>query len=126
MQSRAGWNSLGSPQGALGLRDTQVRKHLLQRLDLASNLLLRSLPLRTLVLNSIDIYPVVHIHMDFPGGSVVREFACSAGDARSISGSGRSPGGGQSTHFSILVWRIPWSEEPGGLQSMGSQSVGHA
>ena len=29
------------------------------------------------------------------------------------------------THFSILAWRIPWTEEPGGLQSMGSQRVGH-
>ena len=29
------------------------------------------------------------------------------------------------THFSILVWRIPWTEEPGGLQSTGSQRVGH-
>ena len=29
------------------------------------------------------------------------------------------------THSSILAWRIPWKEEPGGLQSMGSQSVGH-
>ena len=28
-------------------------------------------------------------------------------------------------HSSILAWRIPWTEEPGGLQSMGSQSVGH-
>ena len=27
------------------------------------------------------------------------------------------------THFSILAWRIPWPEEPGGLQSMGSQTV---
>ena len=30
------------------------------------------------------------------------------------------------THSSILAWRIPWTEEPGGLQSMGSQSVGHS
>ena len=30
---------------------------------------------------------------------------------------------GMETHSSILAWRIPWSEEPGGLQSMGSQSV---
>ena len=41
-------------------------------------------------------------------------------------GSGRSPGGG---HGSILAWRIPWTEEPGGLRSMnlrvGSQRVGH-
>ena len=29
------------------------------------------------------------------------------------------------THFSILAWRIPWTEKPGGLQSMGSQRVGH-
>ena len=32
---------------------------------------------------------------------------------------------GMATHSSILTWRIPWSEEPGGLQSMGSQRVGH-
>ena len=31
---------------------------------------------------------------------------------------------GTATHFSILAWRIPWTEEPGGLQSMGSQRVG--
>ena len=30
------------------------------------------------------------------------------------------------THFSILAWRIPWTKEPGGLPSMGSQKVGHA
>ena len=29
------------------------------------------------------------------------------------------------THFNILVWRTPWTEEPGGPQSMGSQRVGH-
>ena len=29
------------------------------------------------------------------------------------------------THSSILAWRIPWAEEPGGLQSVGSQRVGH-
>ena len=29
------------------------------------------------------------------------------------------------THTSILAWRIPWTEETGGLQSMGSQKVGH-
>ena len=32
---------------------------------------------------------------------------------------------GMSTHCSILVWRIPWTEEPGGLQSLGLQRVGH-
>ena len=32
---------------------------------------------------------------------------------------------GLATHSSILAWRIPWTEEPGGLQSVGSQRVGH-
>ena len=32
---------------------------------------------------------------------------------------------GMATHFSILAWRIPWTEKPGGLQPMGSQRVGH-
>ena len=32
---------------------------------------------------------------------------------------------GMATHFSILAWRIPWTEEAGGLQSVGSQRVGH-
>ena len=46
-------------------------------------------------------------------------------DADSIPGLGRFPGGGNATHSSILAWEIPWTEEPGGLQSMGSQRVGH-
>ena len=32
---------------------------------------------------------------------------------------------GMATHSSILAWRIPWAEEPGGLQSKGLQRVGH-
>ena len=32
---------------------------------------------------------------------------------------------GMETHSSILAWRIPWTEEPGGLQSIGAQRVGH-
>ena len=32
---------------------------------------------------------------------------------------------GKAAHSSVLAWRIPWTEEPGGLQSMGSQRVGH-
>ena len=32
---------------------------------------------------------------------------------------------GMATHCSILAWRIPWTEEPGGLQSMGLQIIGH-
>ena len=44
-----------------------------------------------------------------------------AGDKGSISGSGTSPGVGNATRSSILAWEIPWTEEPGGLQSMGLQ-----
>ena len=40
-----------------------------------------------------------------------------------IPGLRRSPGEGMATHPSILAWRIPWTEEPSGLQSMGSQRV---
>ena len=43
----------------------------------------------------------------------------------SIPGSGRSPEGGHATHSSILAWRIPWTEELGRLQSIGSQRIRH-
>ena len=55
----------------------------------------------------------------FPGGAGGRESAYNAGDLGLIPGSGRSPG--EVIHSSILAWEIPWTEEPGGLQSMGSQ-----
>ena len=38
---------------------------------------------------------------------------------------GRASGEGNGSPFSILAWEIPWTEEAGGLQSMGSQRVGH-
>ena len=46
----------------------------------------------------------------------------NAGDTGSIPGSGRSREAEMTTHSSILAWEIPWTEEPGGLQSTGSQS----
>ena len=46
-------------------------------------------------------------------------------DVGSIPGSGRSHGKRNATHSSILAWKILWTEEPGGLQSMGSKRVGH-
>ena len=63
--------------------------------------------------------------MGFPGVSVVKNLPASVGDTTdmgSIPGSGGSPGGGNGTHSSILAWKIPWREEPGGLQSMEAQS----
>ena len=59
---------------------------------------------------------------------VVKNPPANAGDRRdagSISGLGRSPGVGNGTPLSILAWKIPWAEEPGRLQSMGLQRVGH-
>ena len=46
-------------------------------------------------------------------------------DTSSIPGSGRSPGEGNGNRSSILAWKIPWTEEPAELQSIGLQRVGH-
>ena len=68
------------------------------------------------------IYP---LNRGFPGGAGGKEPVCDAGDVGSISGSGRSPGERNGNPLRILAWEIPWTEEPGGLQSMGSQRVRH-
>ena len=71
---------------------------------------------------------LLHEHKGIPRWHPCKEPA-SARDIRdvgSIPGSGRSPGyKGMATHFGILAWRIPWTEGPDGLQSMGLQRVGH-
>ena len=59
---------------------------------------------------------------------VVKNLPANAGDTRDmglIPGSGRSPGEENGNPLQILAWRIPWKEEPGGLQSIGLQRVGH-
>ena len=58
---------------------------------------------------------------DFPGGSNIRESTCSAGDLSQEYPLEK----GMATHSSILAYRIPRTEKPGELQSMGSQRVGH-
>ena len=63
--------------------------------------------------------------MGFPGGSVGKKSTCNAGDPGTVPGLGRSPGEGNGNYSSILAWRIPWTEEPGGLQSIQLQGVGH-
>ena len=55
----------------------------------------------------------------------VKNLPANAGDLGFITGSGRSPKEGMATPSSIAVWRIPGTEEPGGLQTMRSQRVGH-
>ena len=64
----------------------------------------------------------------FPGGSVGKESACHAGDTwnvGSIAGYEDPLEEGMAIHSNILAGRIPWTEEPGGLQLMGLQRVGH-
>ena len=64
----------------------------------------------------------------FPGGSVVKNLPANAGDAGDVSStplSGENPLEKEmATHSGILAWRIPWTQEPGRLQSMRSQRVG--
>ena len=60
---------------------------------------------------------------------VVKNPPASAGDIRDVGlipRSRRSPGGGdENPPGEYFAWRTPWTEEPGGLQSIGSQRVGH-
>ena len=63
--------------------------------------------------------------MGFLGGSVVKNLhAMQEMRVRYLSWEDL-PEEEMATHFSILAWKIPWTEEPGGLQSMGSQILGH-
>ena len=57
-----------------------------------------------------------------PGGLDGKESPCNARNPSLIPGLGRSLEKGLATYSSILAWRIPWTEEPDGLHSMGSQS----
>ena len=62
---------------------------------------------------------------DFPGGSVVKNLPAmqKTQETQVLSLGWEDPlKEGMATHSSILAWRIPWTEEPGGLQSMGLQS----
>ena len=66
--------------------------------------------------------------MGFPGGAVVKNLPANARDARdmgSVPGSRRFPGGRNGNPLQYPCLENSWIEEPGGLQSMGSQRVGH-
>ena len=72
--------------------------------------------------------PLTFPSLGFPGGSVVKESPTNAGDTgdtSSIPGLGRSLEEDLRTRSSILVWKIPWTEESCGLQSLGLQTAGH-
>ena len=62
-----------------------------------------------------------HINLwGFPGGTVVKNPPANAGDVGLIPELGRSLEKEMANHSSILAWRIPWTEEPGGPQFMDS------
>ena len=70
------------------------------------------------------------IHLTFPRASLVAQVVkyLPAMQETQVQFLGREDPlqKGMATHSSILAWRIPWIEEPGGLQSVGSQRVGHS
>ena len=65
---------------------------------------------------------ILQLKMGFLDGLNSKESACNVGDMGSIPGSGRSPGEGNG-NSSTLAWKIPWTEKPGVLQSIGLQRV---
>ena len=71
---------------------------------------------------------ILPLNSCLPGGAVVKNSPANEGDSRdmdSIPGSGRSPGGGHGNTLQYSCWRIPWTEEPGGLPSTWPQRVWH-
>ena len=68
---------------------------------------------------------MVSVFVRVPGGSMVKNSPINAGDLGSILCQEDALEEGMATHSSILAWGIPWTEEPGGLQSTGSQRVRH-
>ena len=62
--------------------------------------------------------------MGSPGGLVVKSLPAKAGEVGLIPGSGWSSGEGKATHFSILAWEIPWTEEPDGYSPWGCKRNG--
>ena len=78
-----------------------------------------------LCLVSFTWHNVFKVHLGFPGGSDSKESACNAGNPGSIPDQEAPLEKGMAPHSSNPAWRSPWTEEPGGLQSMGWQRVGH-
>ena len=56
---------------------------------------------------------------------MVKEPVCNAGELSSIPGSGRFPGEGNGYPLQYSCWRIPWTDESGGLQSLWLQKIEH-
>ena len=75
------------------------------------------------------IFCLVNLYITLPWWLSSKKSTCNAGDSGSTPGGGWWEGGedpleeGMATHSSIVTWGIPWAEEPGGLQPMGSQEL---
>ena len=70
---------------------------------------------------------IIDFGIVFRASQVVKVLPANAGDVRdvgSIPGLGKPLGGGHGSPLQFSCWRIPWTEEPGGLQSVGLQRVG--
>ena len=79
-------------------------------------------------INDLNHMYTTRITLDFPGGGSGKEPACQCRrHERRIQSLGWEDPleKGMATHSSILTWRIPWTEDPGRLPSMGLQRVGH-
>ena len=76
------------------------------------------------VLRTFILYLLVFIQ-GFPGGFDGKESICNVGNQGLIPGLGRSSGEGNSNPFQDSCLENPWTEEPGRLQCMGQQRVGH-
>ena len=70
-------------------------------------------------------FRVFNPSVGFPVGTVVKNPPANAGDTVGFLGQEDPLEEGTAIHSGILAWRIPWTEEPGGLQSLGSQRVRH-
>ena len=81
--------------------------------------------LQSLKLPRVGFYWATSLSLGLSGGSDGKASAFNTGDLGLIPGSGRSPGEWSGNPLQYSCWTIPWMEEPGRLQSMGSQRVGH-
>ena len=132
VSSRASSRVSGSPQcsyhtGQPPVTESQVHTRLLEReftddlsLELESHLYTFEMELMALNFLTRSL-----ITRSFTGGSNVKESACNAGDPSLIPGSRRSHREGNGNPLQYSCWRIPWTEEPGRLQSMGLQRIRH-
>ena len=79
----------------------------------------------TYMIYGILFYPPVWIHGGFPSGSVVKNPPAMQETCAPSLDQEDPLEEGVATHSSVLAWKMPWTEEPGGLQSMVSQKVRH-